>query len=388
VSGTSNRNHPGFRPLRRERHDDGDKRGVCMHEWPNAIDVFDAILKDGHDGVAVDEALEPRTCILALVRFHAEQHDVGRGEVVVDTQTGDRNVDHTVGIRDVQRIDRGATSDEGRFARSNGDRCGHGTTNCTGSDHNTCASLFVHARSCHGRETLGFSWTSRDTIRKVSGEDAESKPEVRLSNAEREVIVDRLKVAQDEGRIDLLEFEDRVGRVYAAKVGSEIVGVLDDLPAVQPPPPQPAPQYAAPMPPATAAVEVEAFAVRRQRWMFSVLSSRQSRGRWTPGEPNKTLTVLGSQTLDLTEIDALDVEIRAYTMLGETKIIVPPGAQVDLDGFIFLGETTNKTHNDEGESRMRVRVRSYGLLGECTVRTPGTRDALKRAFKRRMRELE
>ena len=49
-----------------------------------------------------------------------------------------------------------------------------------------------------------------------------TRPEVRLSHAEREAYVERLKTAQDEGRITLDEFEERVGRVYAAKVGSEM----------------------------------------------------------------------------------------------------------------------------------------------------------------------
>ena len=218
---------------------------------------------------------------------------------------------------------------------------------------------------------------------------SDDRPEVRLSNAEREAIVDRLKIAQDEGRIDLHEFEDRVGQVYAARVPSEVGDVLADLPAAQPPPPAGPPiSQGAPAPPANATVNLHATPVHRTRWMFAVLSGRQSRGRWSPGAPNRTFTLMGSQTLDLTQVDALDVDIRAFTMMGETKIIVPPGTHVDVGGFILMGETSNKTFDEDGQSPMRVRVRSYGLMGECSVRTPGKRDAIRKIINKKFRELE
>lgn len=208
-----------------------------------------------------------------------------------------------------------------------------------------------------------------------------------MSNAEREVIVDRLKIAQDEGRIELHEFEERVGRVYAARVASEVGDVLADLPAAQPPPPTPA---AAVSYPAPGMQTIHATPVRRRRWMVAVLSGRQSRGRWSPGAPSRTVTLLGSQTLDLTQVDELDIDIRAFTMMGETKIIVPPGAHVETNGFIVMGETSNKTHDDPDvpSSPMRVRVTSYGLMGECKIRTPGTRDKLRTIIRNKVRELE
>lgn len=207
-----------------------------------------------------------------------------------------------------------------------------------------------------------------------------TRPELRLSNAEREAIIDQLKIAQDEGRIDLHEFEERVGQVYAAKVHAEATPVLADLPAVHPPPPSGASTP-------EAITDVHATPVNRPRWMFAVMSGRESRGRWSPGEPNRTFTLMGSQTLDLTKVDALHVDIRACTIMGETKIIVPPGTHVDLGGFILMGETSNKMYDDEGESPMRVRVRSYGLMGECSVRTPGKRDAIRKLINKQFKEL-
>lgn len=210
-----------------------------------------------------------------------------------------------------------------------------------------------------------------------------TRPEVRLSHAEREAYVDRLKTAQDEGRITLDEFEERVGRVYAAKVGSEIGDVLDDLPAPQPPPPA--------GPPTTSStgdtVDVHTTAAET-RWMVAICGARKNNGRWVPGAPSRTFTMMGSQTLDLTEVDAQEVDIRAFTLMGETKIIVPPGATVEMTGFMFMGETANKMRSYEGQSTMRVRVRSFGCMGECVVRTPGKRAAINKLINKKLRELD
>ena len=76
--------------------------------------------------------------------------------------------------------------------------------------------------------------------------------------------------------------------------------------------------------------------------MFSIMGGRKSNGRLVPGAPSRTFTLMGSQTLDLTEVEAQEVDIRAFTMMGETKIIVPPGATVEMTGFILMGETSSK----------------------------------------------
>ena len=51
-------------------------------------------------------------------------------------------------------------------------------------------------------------------------------PEPLLSDAEREVVVDRLRSALGEGRLDLDEFSDRVGDVYKARTAADLVPVV------------------------------------------------------------------------------------------------------------------------------------------------------------------
>ncbi|MFP5019168.1 DUF1707 SHOCT-like domain-containing protein [Pseudonocardia phyllosphaerae] len=53
---------------------------------------------------------------------------------------------------------------------------------------------------------------------------------VRVSDAERAEVAERLRVAQDEGRLTLIEYDERLKRAYAATVRNELEQVVEDLP--------------------------------------------------------------------------------------------------------------------------------------------------------------
>jgi hypothetical protein len=61
---------------------------------------------------------------------------------------------------------------------------------------------------------------------------------VRLSDAEREQLVDALGRHAAEGRLELDELEQRVGRVYEASSREEAAAALADLPPLPGPPPR------------------------------------------------------------------------------------------------------------------------------------------------------
>ena len=56
------------------------------------------------------------------------------------------------------------------------------------------------------------------------------EPTQRLSDAEREVVVGRLREALGEGRLDLDDFYARLDAAYAAKTHGEVVPLSSDLP--------------------------------------------------------------------------------------------------------------------------------------------------------------
>ncbi len=62
-------------------------------------------------------------------------------------------------------------------------------------------------------------------------------PDLRLSDGEREGVVARLRDAAAEGRLDVVEFGQRLDALFRAKTHGEAAVLTADLPAPPPPPP-------------------------------------------------------------------------------------------------------------------------------------------------------
>lgn len=70
-------------------------------------------------------------------------------------------------------------------------------------------------------------------------------PAVRVGTAEREQAAEALGRHFAAGRLDLDEYDDRVGRAYAAKTTDELTILFADLPNRHPPQPRRSPSTAA-----------------------------------------------------------------------------------------------------------------------------------------------
>lgn len=197
-------------------------------------------------------------------------------------------------------------------------------------------------------------------------------PEIRLSNAEREFVITQLREATDEGRISLLEFEERAGQAYAATFPSELVPLTADLPIH-------GTELPAPKPPVQDVTATRSYSPTATHWAVQVMGGNERRGKWQPGGHTRAITVMGGQVLDLTEVDAREVNITAISVMGGAEIIVPDGATVDFGGFILFGGTSNEA-TAQGDSEMVVRIRAYGAMGGCGVRNLKRRERKKRGL--------
>jgi hypothetical protein len=54
--------------------------------------------------------------------------------------------------------------------------------------------------------------------------------QMRVSDADRQAVADRLAVHYGDGRLDQAEFDERAGRAMSAKTRADLTGLLDDLP--------------------------------------------------------------------------------------------------------------------------------------------------------------
>jgi hypothetical protein len=67
-----------------------------------------------------------------------------------------------------------------------------------------------------------------------TGDQSAGDQNMRVSDAERQAVADRLAVHYGDGRLDQEEFDERVGRAMSAKTRADLAGLLDDLPEAAP----------------------------------------------------------------------------------------------------------------------------------------------------------
>ncbi|MEU6740389.1 DUF1707 SHOCT-like domain-containing protein [Streptosporangium sandarakinum] len=183
---------------------------------------------------------------------------------------------------------------------------------------------------------------------------------MRVSDAEREAAVELLRVASVEGRLTLGELTERTEAAYTAVTHADLAVLTSDLPPAQGPRPAPAPA------PGPARPE----GGRARRWLVAVMSESKRRGKWRIDRELGAAAVMGEVTIDLRQAEVRTdvVDIFATAVMGSVKIIVPDGVDVEIDGFVFMGE--KKVQVIEAPEGMRVplvRVRAYALMGEIKV---------------------
>ena len=186
----------------------------------------------------------------------------------------------------------------------------------------------------------------------------------RASDAEREAVVARLRDAAGEGRLTVEELAERVDAAYAAGTREELEPLTADLPA------------AAPAAAVGEGMPVGGTGVAAPSLVLGILGGGDRRGRWRVPERMTVVNVLGGADLDLREatLAAPEVEIRVFSLLGGSDVIVPEGVHVELGGFAVLGGNDLKlTGPAPPPGAPVVRVRAWSLLGGTDVKTQTSR---------------
>jgi hypothetical protein len=169
-------------------------------------------------------------------------------------------------------------------------------------------------------------------------------PELRVSDADRETVVARLRVAGGEGRLTLEELAERVELADAARTHGDLDALTADLPV---------------------ATTSTAVAPRARGWIVAVMGGAARKGRWRPPPRPHVLTLMAGAELDLREAElAEDLVITAVTVMGGIGITVPEGVSVELSGFALMG--ANAGPNDKLPplpGAPAIRVRAFSLMG-------------------------
>jgi Domain of unknown function (DUF1707)/Cell wall-active antibiotics response 4TMS YvqF len=178
--------------------------------------------------------------------------------------------------------------------------------------------------------------------------------EVRASDAEREAVVERLRVATVEGRLTLSELTERTEAAYTATTRGELVSITADLPAVSGSPPAPT------LPTGQADRE----------WVVAVMGDSKRQGRWRVERPLAAVAVIGDVVIDLrgAEVPRGDVDITATAVMGDVKIHVPDGVDVQLSGIAVMGDKKLEVREaPAGQPAPKVMVRAAAIMGDVEV---------------------
>ena len=177
---------------------------------------------------------------------------------------------------------------------------------------------------------------------------------VRASDAEREAVVERLRVATAEGRLTLGELTERTEAAYTATTRGELVPITADLPEA----------------PSSPAVPARPAAGGDREWVVAVMGDSRREGRWRVERPLSAVAVMGDVVLDLrgAEVPHGNVDITAVAVMGDVKVYVPDGVDVELSGFAVMGDKKVKVREaPAGQPAPRVVVRATVVMGDVKV---------------------
>lgn len=180
---------------------------------------------------------------------------------------------------------------------------------------------------------------------------------LRVSDADRDAVIEVLKERTADGTLTLDEFARRVDQALGARVRGELDAVTADLPDARPEP-----------------------ALRRTptHTVLSVMAGAGRKGRWRCGERVVAVAVMGGCHLDFrgAEIDADDVHVVAVAVMGGIDIVVPEGIEVTLDGLPVMGGKSAQIKNVPTlPGSPRIHVHAYPVMGGVTVRSRPRRGA-------------
>jgi hypothetical protein len=197
-------------------------------------------------------------------------------------------------------------------------------------------------------------------------------PAVRASDAERELVMTRLRDAAAEGRLTFEELADRVEATAGAVTRSDLERVTEDLPAE---------------PSATPSTEAAPVPTRAS----TVFADVRRAGTWTVPAAGKWQSLFGDVVLDLREarVTSPEVRIDAGSIFGDVELLVPEGVEVEIRARTLFGDIEQEAGETAPPGAARIILTGGTVFGDVRVRARRLRERLaERLDERRRRRLQ
>jgi hypothetical protein len=127
------------------------------------------------------------------------------------------------------------------------------------------------------------------------------------------------------------------------------------------------------------------------RWVVSIMSGHERRGRWRIAERRTVLNIMGCSDIDLRDVELMDpvTQINVSTVMGGAEIRVPDGVDVEVSNVAIMGANDVKL----GDQAMPaggpvIRIHFVSIMGGVGVKRgwKPTKEERKRQKELRRRE--
>lgn len=183
-------------------------------------------------------------------------------------------------------------------------------------------------------------------------------PSTRVSDADRDGAIGRLREAVAQGRLTLEEFTERMDDALRAITVDDLTVLTNDLGALP-------------------------VSNRRPRkWVVGIFGGGSLRGRWPMGRSIRVIDIFGGSDVDLRDAIVTDPEISilAIAIFGGCDILVPDGADVTVTGGAIFGGNDFEVHGAPVPGSPRITIRAFSLFGGVDVKDRRRRERRDRVL--------
>jgi Domain of unknown function (DUF1707) len=186
--------------------------------------------------------------------------------------------------------------------------------------------------------------------------DGEPTPGIRASDAERDATIERLSTATGDGRLTLEEFSQRMELATTARTRADLDHLVVDLPRDAP-----------------AAGPVTVSTSAPATWHVSPVGGLRVYGPWRMDRHVIVISIVGGTSLELSEaqLAAPEVTLTKVSLVGGTRVTVPPGIRVQTSGFSLVGGTRVEGGPEPGPGAPVIHIRAFSLVGGVRIQRSG-----------------
>jgi hypothetical protein len=208
-------------------------------------------------------------------------------------------------------------------------------------------------------------------------------PGLRASDAEREHAVETLRDAVTEGRLGVEELEERLQSVYTVPTARELELLVADVSV------RSIVHGRAGAPSSVGGSLVVHEGPGGARWVVSIMSGDDRRGRWRIARRCNVINVMGGSDLDLCDVELAHpiTQLNVYSVMGSGQIRVPNGVDVQVSKLALMGGNDVRLGDDvPPPGAPLIRIRLVSIMGGCSIRRGRKPSRAERQQERELRK--